>query len=374
MALQLFVKTSRNENWQRFPGSNTMKVRVIGAGLIGTSIALALKQAGCTLQMVDIDPVAQKLANKLVDGRELDVVDVNIISADLANNKSLILKALKENKESIVIDIASVKSNLLQEISKLSENRQNFVSSHPMAGREVGGGHSARADLFKGRAWIGIESDETSQKARESLEYIVKSCGATLYWFSDKEHDEIVARISHLPQVISSSLGNLINESSGSSLNLAGQGLRDVMRLAASDSHFWSQLLIENANSVSLNIKQMINKMQQLDSLIESGNQDGISKFLIEANDGFKKIPGKHGLSQRNYALLSVVINDEAGQLAKIFNECAKVQINIEDLSIEHSPGQLTGLITLSVAEKDSQKLCDHLSACGWDVFQVKSR
>lgn len=374
MALQLFVKTSRNENWQRFPGSNTMKVRVIGAGLIGTSIALALKQAGCTLQMVDIDPVAQKLANKLVDGRELDVVDVNIISADLANNKSLILKALKENKESIVIDIASVKSNLLQEISKLSENRQNFVSSHPMAGREVGGGHSARADLFKGRAWIGIESDETSQKARESLEYIVKSCGATLYWFSDKEHDEIVARISHLPQVISSSLGNLINESSGSSLNLAGQGLRDVMRLAASDSHFWSQLLIENANSVSLNIKQMINKMQQLDSLIESGNQDGISKFLIEANDGFKKIPGKHGLSQRNYALLSVVINDEAGQLAKIFNECAKVQINIEDLSIEHSPGQLTGLITLSVAEKDSQKLSDHLSACGWDVFQVKSR
>ena len=374
MALQLFVKTSRNENWQRFPGSNTMKVRVIGAGLIGTSIALALKQAGCTLQMVDIDPVAQKLANKLVDGRELDVVDVNIISADLANNKSLILKALEENKESIVIDIASVKSNLLQEISKLSENRQNFVSSHPMAGREVGGGRSARADLFKGRAWIGIESDETSQKARESLEYIVKSCGATLYWFSDKEHDEIVARISHLPQVISSSLGNLINESSGSSLNLAGQGLRDVMRLAASDSHFWSQLLIENANSVSLNIKQMINKMQQLDSLIESGNQDGISKFLIEANDGFKKIPGKHGLSQRNYALLSVVINDEAGQLAKIFNECAKVQINIEDLSIEHSPGQLTGLITLSVAEKDSQKLSDHLSACGWDVFQVKSR
>jgi prephenate dehydrogenase len=374
MALQLFVKTSRNENWQRFPGSNTMKVRVIGAGLIGTSIALALKQAGCTLQMVDIDPVAQKLANKLVDGRELDVVDVNIISADLANNKSLILKALKDNKESIVIDIASVKSNLLQEIAKLSENRQNFVSSHPMAGREVGGGHSARADLFKGRAWIGIESDETSQKARESLEYIVKSCGATLYWFSDKEHDEIVARISHLPQVISSSLGNLINESSGSSLNLAGQGLRDVMRLAASDAHFWSQLLIENANSVSLNIKQMINKMQQLDSLIESGNQDGISKFLIKANDGFKKIPGKHGLSPRNYALLSVVINDEAGQLAKIFNECAEVQINIEDLSIEHSPGQLTGLITLSVAEKDSQKLSDHLSACGWDVFQVKSR
>jgi len=374
MGLQLFAKISPNENWHRLPGRNTMRVRVIGAGLIGTSIALALKQAGCKLQMIDIDPMAEKLANKLVDGRDLEVTDVIIICVDLANNKSQILKALNDNKESIVIDVASVKSNLIQEVTELSDNSQNFVSSHPMAGREVGGGHSARADLFKGRAWIGIESDKTSQKAKDSLEYVVKNCGATLYWFSDREHDEIVARISHLPQVISSSLGSLINESSESSLNLAGQGLRDVMRLAASDANLWSQLLIENAESVSTNMKQMIRKIQQLDSLIESRNHDGVTRFFTEANDGFKKIPGKHGLASRNYATLSVVINDEAGQLAKIFNECAKVQINIEDLSIEHSPGQLTGLVSLSVAEKDSQKLSDHLTACGWDVFQVKSR
>ena len=77
---------------------------------------------------------------------------------------------------------------------------------------------------------------------------------------------------------------------------------------------------------------------------------------------------------QRDYAFLSIVINDEAGQLAKIFNDCAKANVNIEDLSIEHSPGQLTGLITLAVSDKDDLKLYEHLSSCGWDVFQVKSR
>lgn len=351
-----------------------MKIRIVGSGLIGTSIALALKQAGCSLQMVDIDPQAQQLANKLTNGSDLDQPDLIIIAADIASNKSLILKALEDNKESIVIDIASVKSNLIQEVAKLSANAKNFVSSHPMAGREVGGGHSARADLFSARAWIGISSDQSSPKAKQTLEFVVKSCGATLYWLTDKDHDEIVARISHLPQIISTSLAGLINETNENTLNLAGQGLRDVMRLAASDGRIWSELLIENKDSVLKNIEEMIKRLQSLGDQVKGSDAEGVKKFFIDANKGLQKIPGKHGLSPRNYAYLSVVINDEAGQLAKIFNECAKVQVNIEDLSIEHSPGQLTGLITLAIAEKDFAKLSEHLSACGWDVFQVKSR
>jgi prephenate dehydrogenase len=118
----------------------------------------------------------------------------------------------------------------------------------------------------------------------------------------------------------------------------------------------------------------MIKRLQRLGDQVKGLDAEGVKKFFIDANKGLQKIPGKHGLSPRNYAYLSVVINDEAGQLAKIFNECAKVAINIEDLSIEHSPGQLTGLITLAIAEKDFAKLSEHLSACGWDVFQVKSR
>ncbi len=351
-----------------------MKIRVIGSGLIGTSIALALKQSGCSLQMVDTDKKAEQLANKLVDGEIFDLVDLIIIAVDIASNKSLIVSALNENPHSIVIDVASVKSNLLQEVAKLSDNAANFVSSHPMAGREVGGGHSARSDLFRGRAWIGIESETITGKAKEGLEFLVKSCGATLYWYSARNHDEIVARISHLPQLISSALGSVVNQSNEADLNLAGQGLRDVLRLAGSDANLWSQLLIENSEPVMANLQLVISKLQMIKEMISNGDRKELQQFLIDGNNGLRKIPGKHGLVQRNYASLSIVINDEAGQLAKIFNDCAKADVNIEDLSIEHSPGQLTGLITLSVSEKDEVKLFDHLSSCGWDVFQVKSR
>jgi prephenate dehydrogenase len=354
--------------------SDTLKVRVIGSGLIGTSIGLALKQAGCSLEMIDVDQKAQQLANKLVDGSDLKSIDLVVIAVDIVSNKSIIVKALNENSESIVIDVASVKSNLLQEVSELSDNAKNFVASHPMAGREVGGGHSARSDLFKGRAWIGIESQLTSTKAKQTLEFLVNNCGATLYWHSAREHDQIVAKISHLPQLISSAFGAVINDSNEADLNLAGQGLRDLLRLAGSDATLWSQLLITNSAPVLENLQVVIAKLQSIEKAIIDSNNDALRQFLVAGNNGLKKIPGKHGLVQRDYAFLSIVINDEAGQLAKIFNDCAKANVNIEDLSIEHSPGQLTGLITLAVSDKDASKLYEHLSSCGWDVFQVKSR
>jgi prephenate dehydrogenase len=188
------------------------------------------------------------------------------------------------------------------------------------------------------------------------------------------EHDQIVAKISHLPQLISSAFGAVINDSNEADLNLAGQGLRDLLRLAGSDATLWSQLLITNSAPVLENLQVVIAKLQSIEKAIVDSNTDALKQFLVAGNNGLKKIPGKHGLVQRDYAFLSVVINDEAGQLAKIFNDCAKANVNIEDLSIEHSPGQLTGLITLAVSDKDASKLYDHLSSCGWDVFQVKSR
>lgn len=351
-----------------------MKVKIVGSGLIGTSIALALRQAGCLIQMVDQSQEAANLANKLVNGADLDAVELIIIAVDITNNSSEIIKALNENKAAIVIDVASVKSNLLDEVAKLSGNIQNFVSSHPMAGREVGGARSARADLFNGRAWIGIKSQSTSTKAKESLEFVVKNCAATLYWHTSQSHDAIVATISHLPQVVSSSLGALINDTKGEFLNLSGQGLRDVLRLANSDPQLWSQLLIANSKPVVANIDLLIAKLQDVRNFISSKNQGDLQKILVDGNNGVGKIPGKHGLIHRDYAFLTIVINDQPGQLAKIFIDCAKAEVNIEDLSIEHSPGQQTGLITLAIAERDNSKLYDHLSSCGWDLFQTKSR
>ena len=347
-------------------------VKVIGAGLIGTSIALSLKKYGLSIQMQDIDPKAERLANDLVGGVELENPDLIIVAASIGANLNLVLNTLKLNSKSIVMDIASVKSNLLDEVLKLSENAENFISSHPMAGREVSGAESARADLFEGRAWLGIESKSSSDQARDYLTEVVEICGGTLYWLSAKQHDEAVAAISHLPQVLSTSLAYTLSKQDAGTLNLAGQGLRDLLRLSGSNPKLWSELLLANKDTLASYLDEMIKTLSQIKQSLSESDQVKLEGIFKTGNDVYAKLPGKHGGQLRNYSYLPIVIDDQPGQLAKIFNECAKIKVNIEDLSIEHSPGQQTGLITLALNEKDAKELSIHLQNAGWNVHSLK--
>ena len=350
------------------------KVRVVGSGLIGTSIALRLKSQGIELQMLDTDPECSKLANDLVQGREISDPDLIIISAPINQNLRLILQALEINPEAIVIDIASVKSNLLDQVTKLSDNPQNFISSHPMAGRELTGAESARSDLFVGRSWIGIESTISSSTAKQVLKELVDLCGSTLYWLAPKAHDEAVAAISHLPQIISSILASSLKEKGGESINLAGQGLRDVLRLAGSNPSLWSELLVANKSALHPYLLSIARTLDLLSKAVDEDDYGKIKQIFTDGNTIYNSIPGKHGGHNRDYAFLPIVIDDQPGQLAKIFNHCAEINVNIEDLSIEHSPGQQTGLITLAINEKDAKLLSEHLQSAGWNVHSPKSR
>jgi prephenate dehydrogenase len=243
-----------------------------------------------------------------------------------------------------------------------------------MAGREVNGAENSRADLFEGRAWIGISDSLKNKKNNKIIESFVSGCGGVLYWLTSKEHDETVALLSHLPQILSSLLASKLNDVDPNKLNLAGQGLRDVTRLAASDSKLWAQILTSNKDSIQPLLKDFIASLTKLQDSLNSTNQDQIAAILNRGAEGKARIPGKHGAKNRDYSFLPIVIDDKPGQLASIFNECAKVDVNIEDLSIEHSPGQETGLITLSLSAQDCEKLSEHLISKGFRVHPTKNR
>jgi prephenate dehydrogenase len=191
---------------------------------------------------------------------------------------------------------------------------------------------------------------------------------------SASEHDEIVAKISHLPQILSSALAGQLIDIAENKLNLAGQGLRDITRLAQADSNLWSQILLSNNQALTPVLERLINDLQILQKSIAANNSATTKDFLSRGKAGKDKIPGKHGAKAREYEYLPVVIDDKPGELARIFNECAKIAVNIEDLSIEHSPGQETGLITLALSSTDCQKLSDHLNSVGFKVHPVKNR
>ena len=349
-------------------------IRVVGAGLIGTSIGLKMKSLGCKVEIIDIDTNSMKLAQDLVKSEKLSEPELIIIAVSVDANVKVVIEQINNNPNSIVCDLASVKSDLLLQVDKLSAHPENFVSLHPMAGREVSGAENSRADLFEGRAWIGISDSLKNDENKEIIESFVSGCGGVLYWLTSKEHDETVALLSHLPQILSSLLASKLNDVDPNKLNLAGQGLRDVTRLAASDAKLWAQILTSNKDSIAPLLEDFIASLTKLQESLSSINQDQVAVILKRGVEGKARIPGKHGAKNRDYSFLPIVIDDKPGQLASIFNECAKVDVNIEDLSIEHSPGQETGLITLSLSAQDCEKLSEHLISKGFRVHPTKNR
>ena len=153
-------------------------------------------------------------------------------------------------------------------------------------------------------------------------------------------------------------------------MELAGQGLRDTTRIAGSDENLWKEIIYSNRAEIS----QLLTTLQRdLTVMINSLNEpDSIAELIAKGRSGKALIPGKHGGKARDYSFLPIVIDDKPGQLALIFNECAAMSVNVEDFAIEHSPGQLSALITLSLSQEDAHKLSYHLSSIGWNVHPIR--
>ena len=151
---------------------------------------------------------------------------------------------------------------------------------------------------------------------------------------------------------------------------MIGQGFKDLTRIADSDSLLWRDILSENADNVSSVLASLRRELES----IELGLHDPlIAQNVIEkGNTGRTLIPGKHGSAVRKYIYLHIVIDDKAGQLAAIFNDCATAGVNIEDVSIEHTPGHNTGLVTLSILDvKKAEELAEFLGSVGWKVHST---
>ena len=341
-------------------------VRIVGAGLIGTSIGLALKAAGASVQFVDVDAKAELLANDLVKTGKSENPDLVIIATPPSAFKTAIEREATLNPEAILMDIGSVKTKPILEVSTLDGLLYRFCGTHPMAGREVSGAVAARADLFLDRAWIITPTKETSEAAKQMVLEVIHVCGAQAVEMSAQDHDERVALISHLPQTISSLLAAQLSGSSPEALALAGGGLRDTVRIAGSDPKLWGEILA--ANEAAL-MPLLISLQSDLSDLISAASGPAKWESLVAAGRAGKSaIPGKHGGKSREYSYLPIVIDDRPGQLGSLFNACAKADVNIEDLALEHSPGQLTAVITLAIAPEDIGRLSEFLTKDGWNV------
>ena len=346
------------------------KVRIVGSGLIGTSIGLGLVQRGIAVEMVDSDPAAQALAKDLIGGVVVADPDLVIFALPTSGLSLVISTEIALNPQSTFMDVGSVKNEVLLQVKTFSGLSTRFLPTHPMAGREIGGAGSARADLFQGRSWILTPEAECAQESKDLVLELIKCLGATPLELTALDHDAAVAKISHLPQIAASLLAKQLSGTPPEWMELAGQGLRDTTRIAGSDENLWKEIIYSNRAEISELLISLQNDLTQMIAALDDPTK--IAELIAAGRDGKAMIPGKHGGKAREYSYLPIVIDDKPGQLAAIFNECATMQVNVEDLNIEHSPGQLSALITLSLSAFDAEKLSAHLISIGWNVHPVR--
>ncbi|MGN6636575.1 MAG: prephenate dehydrogenase [Oryzihumus sp.] len=374
-------------------------VRIVGTGLIGASLGLALTARGYRVALEDASPTAAALARDLGAGQlasELsDEPDLVVVAAPPDVVARVVAEELKRWPRAVVTDVASVKSSVLAALAATGVDLARYVGSHPMAGRERSGAIAAQADLFDGRAWVVAPGPQADPGAVAAVRAHGEAVGAAVTQMSPEEHDAAVAAVSHVPQVAASLVAGRLRDLPASAVALSGQGIRDVTRIAASDPAMWTQILAANAPAVRAvlvalraDLDGVLGALEALGAGDGAGEMSGataadrspgapergvgaravLARAVAEGNTGHARIPGKHGAAPTTYATVTVVVPDEPGALARLLRDVGEAGINLEALHLEHGIGQPVGLAELSVLPAAQEPLTAALAALGWRV------
>lgn len=351
------------------------QVRIVGAGLLGTSIGLALTKQGVDVAITSKSSKSVDLAISYGAGRhvsETDSPDLIVVCVPPQLTAQIVADELIAFPNASVTDVASVKLGILEELKRLSAPIERYVGSHPMAGRERGGAIAGRADLFVGRPWV-VTPNELSREAGVTLvESLARALDAAVVRTSPKDHDRAVALVSHVPQLVSSLLAARLVAAKPEDVNLAGQGLRDTTRIAASDPDLWIQILEANAGEVLAVLRGFESDLSivihALENLNSEASLQSLRETLVAGNIGVEKIPGKHGTKHSKYAQIIVMIDDQPGELARLLTEVGEIGINLEELKLEHSPSAQIGLVELYVIPQAESALISDLQKRGWRI------
>ena len=349
-------------------------VRIVGTGLLGASIGLALREKGVDVILDDSSPATLRLAVDYGAGRVAqpgDEPELVVVCVPPDVTARVVAAELAAHPGALVTDVASVKSLPLAELRELGADLGRYIGSHPMAGRERGGAVSARADLFIGRPWVIAGHDDITYGRAAAVERLALDLGAVPIEMTADDHDASVALVSHVPQLVASLLAARLTGASDAAVGLAGQGLRDTTRIASSSPELWVQILDANAAFVAEILVELRGDLDRVIDALANPSAPGARRTVAEAiaagNDGVARIPGKHGTT-KHFSTLVVMVNDHPGELARLLTEIGELGVNMEDLRLEHSPGAQFGLAEIAVLPEVEKKLVAELEARGWKI------
>ncbi|WP_062388692.1 prephenate dehydrogenase [Demequina iriomotensis] len=342
------------------------RTHIIGAGLIGASVGIGLSTEGWDVTIEDNDAEAQALARSIGAGGAPgdDAPALVIVAVPPSAAPAVVAAALGRYADAVVTDVASVKAPIAA-AAEATGASSRYVGSHPMAGREVSGGLGAQGDLFKARPWVLCPNGATAE-AVALVTQVPAALQCDVVTMDAAAHDAAVARVSHAPQVAASAVAAALGILDADDVALAGQGLRDVTRIAASLPGMWADIARMNRSHLVETLGHIIDDLEEVREADDIG--EALTDLIDRGRFEVARIPGKHGGATRDWAPVTVIVPDTPGQLLRLLSHTAEVDVNVEDIAIEHSPRQPVGLTTLYVLPSRAGDLVAALERQGWEI------
>lgn len=354
-------------------------VGIVGTGLIGTSIGLALTAAGEPAPaLVDEHPDRAIAAAAMGAGRAATWADLEacshvVVAVPPSLTAEVVRRVLSLALTTTVSDVASVKSNVLRDIETWDCDTSRYCPAHPIAGRERNGPGSAQAELFDHAVWALCPHPFTSAEAVAAVERLAQLCGARPVTVSPEAHDAALAVVSHAPQLLASALAASLPAAGELAAALAGTGFRDTTRLADSDPDLWADIAAANAARLEPVLTTLADRLVQVASSLREGSSEAVRDLLSAGRDARLLLPGKANTSRRpDWARVGVVLADRPGELARLLGAAGAAGVNVEDLAIEHAVDHPVGFVDLEVRDDQVEPLIVALSGAGWAAHRTR--
>jgi prephenate dehydrogenase len=330
-------------------GKNVLtRVVIIGVGLIGGSLGMAIKRLGLAAQVVGVGRNEANLRTALEVGAVDEITtdaasgvrdtDLVVVATPVSAVAPVVVEISPHLKPgTIVTDVASTKASIVGALEPLGREKGFFfVGGHPMTGSERSGVQSADPFLFENAYYILTRTAETDTGALDRMRDLTESIGARVVELSPEAHDFYIAAVSHLPHCIAATLVNTIGgmEDRDAVLPFAAGGFRDTTRVAAGDPAMWRDILLTNARGILQMLGLYKSALDELVRLIEAGDAPAVEEWLKQAQSLRQVIPAKSKGYLPELFEIVVTVPDKPGVIAQLAAILGDADINISDIEI----------------------------------------